>query len=240
MLIFSPFSLFLTLLLALPALSSSQAQAEVSLDRIEKNTLYFTSSTPSVLAPSPLKTGLQDVQFIGWVRAEGTSTVPHVLLAARSCSDCKLATDERSLYLLAASGGGAFTTGPAVNSPLAMVFPGKILDPKTKDLLFISRAFIGKCLKSQPGEVYVSFQKEKLDRKPSLQSGVFVAQPSATGIHEQLLERRLPSINDTLVRVRLKQCVEVMGRNRVMSSKALDLNLRRNEKADSSSETPDD
>jgi hypothetical protein len=106
------------------------------------------------------------------------------------------------------------------------VYPGRILDPKTRATLLESRAFFGRCLAGR-GELYAVFQRERVDRRRSLQSSLFVAEPAADLIHEELIERRLPRLSFTLKRVRAKQCVEIDGRSRMMLSKPLDLTPRR-------------
>lgn len=121
-------------------------------------------------------------------------------------------------------------------------YPGKILDPKTRATLFESRAFFGKCM-TGPGEEYIVFQRERLDRKRSLQPSVFIAKPGPTYLTEEIIERRLPNIQTTLKLVKSKQCFEIEGRNRLMLRKAMDLKPRRGmndeeEEEEAAEETP--
>jgi hypothetical protein len=182
---------------------------KISLDRIEESTVFFKApeGTP---APAPLKTKIFDLSYIGQLTPQGG--LPYFLVSGKPCSDCM---DDKTIYALR----------PNSEKPNSFVYPGKILDPKTRALLFESRAFFGKCMNSK-GDVYMVFQRERVDRKHALQSSVYIAEAGRDSLLENLMERRMPSINATLKLVRKKTCQEISGRNRLMLSKPLDLNPR--------------
>jgi hypothetical protein len=211
-------SLILTILTAI--LTANAAQAEIALDRIEQGTLYF-KGTPSFPA---LKTDFQELVYLGALRPpEG---LPYFLLAGKPCAACPQ-SQEKGLYLIRPNGG----------KPTQLVYPGKLIDSKTGSVVMESRAFFGQCLRDR-GDVYVAYQKEKVDRKNRLQPSVFIAEAMPRFLHESLLERRMPSFQETLKRVKAKQCREIEGRNRMILNKPLDLNPRRG--TDLSEEPPDE
>ena len=190
----------------LPTLSLER----VTFDRVEDQTLFFKTpeGTPSV---APLKTKIFDLSYLGELRP--SQGAPYFLLSGRPCDDC---LDDKTVY--------AFRPGIqyGIQKPNAFVYPGKILDPKSRALLFESRAFFGKCLTGK-NDVYVLFQKEKVDKRPRLQTSVFFAEAKMDSLSENLLERKLPNIQNTLRLVKKKSCKEISGRNRLMLAKPLDL-----------------
>lgn len=207
--------------------SSASAQTgglfEIEVERVEGQTLFFRVPEGKT-KPAPQKVDLHDISPLG---AIGKT----VVLAAKPCQNC---SQEKAIYLLT----------PGKSKPQPYVFPGKILDPKTRAVLLESRGFFGKCL-NRRGPVYVVYQKERVDRRKSLQTSVFFAEPNANHpghLDETLLERHLPSLNETLRMVKLKTCREVPGSNRMMLSRPLDLKPRnsreQNEDDDSIDDTP--
>lgn len=93
-----------------------------------------------------------------------------------------------------------------------------------------SRAFFGRCLATRAADeeddVYIVFQKERVDRHHGLQSSVFVANASADFLREKLIERGMPSLSRTLTLVKMKKCHEIPGRSRMMVLKPHGLNWR--------------
>lgn len=191
---------------SLSAQASPVGSLEVS--HVEGTTVHFKVPEGMSL-PQSLTTSLHDLKHLGTLESpEGGS--PYLLFSGRPCLSCPL---DKSLYMLRPDGG----------KPVQFVYPGKVIDPKSGSLILESRAFFGKCLPSTNEDVYVVFQKERVDRRRYLQSSVFVARMGKYRIHESLMERRLPKISATLKRVRQKQCREIEGRNRRMMAKFKDI-----------------
>jgi hypothetical protein len=158
--------------------------------------------------PPRLKTGLFDLSYIGSLQSNAGG-LPYFLIDAKPCESCQ---DERKIYVVRPNGA----------KPTSFVYPGKVFEPKSHALLLESRAFFGECL-PRKGASYVVFQKEKIDRRRSLQTSVFIAEAGKDYFDERLLERHLPSIATTLKLVKKKSCHEIPGRNRLMLSKPLDI-----------------
>jgi hypothetical protein len=200
------------------------AVARLEFDRVEKDAVHFKApqGTP---APRPVSTGLSDLRYLGSLWPESGS--PYFLFKAKPCQDC---AHDLGIYAIRPEGGRA----------TAFVHPGKVLDPKTRNVLLDSRAFFGRCLTGR-GDVYVSFQKERLDRKRGLITSVYIAEAGSERFSERLIERRGPRINEALRRVKDRECVEIEGRNRLMLSKPLDLTPRAGDgDADDDAPEPDD
>ena len=173
----------------------------------ETNGTLIFGAPPGMTPPHPLKTGLVDVKYLGVIRPpEGA---PYFLLSAKPCKTC---ADEPAV----------FAVRPNDRKPTTFVYPGKILDPKSRALLLESRAFFGKCLPAR-GEVYVIFQQERVDRRSKLQASVLVEEAAKDHLNETLLDRHTPRLQTTLQQVKRKLCHEVEGRNRLMLSRPLDL-----------------
>jgi hypothetical protein len=193
---------------------------QVTFDRLEQDTVYFKAPEGAPL-PQPLKTNLFDLSYLGILKpSEGGA--PYFLFTGKPCQSC---LDDKAIYALR----------PNSTKPTTFVSPGKIIDPKNKGLLLESRAFYGKCLPRR-GDVYVAFQKERVDRKRGLQPSVFVAEAGKDYFDENLIERRLPSVKTTEQLVKRKTCWEIAGRNRLMLSKPLDLHPRANVDSDDDSD----
>lgn len=205
----------LVLLATLSIPSSAWAKSVLDVDRIENTTIYFKASEGGP-TPTPLKTELTDLKYIGPLRPldSESGTPPYFLFSGRGCKNCQ---EDGAIYALRANG----------EKPTAFVHPGRLLDPKSKGLLMESRAFFGRCLWNQKDEVYVVFQKENVDRRHQMQPSVLIATPGGDHLNERLIERHLPRLQDTLRLVKSKVCKEIDGRNRVMNRQKL--NLRRSE-----------
>jgi hypothetical protein len=195
-----------------PALAPSQPETVSNLirfDHIENQSLFIQDGTAVVNA---MKTPFFDLKYLGILRFDNEK-MPYFLLSGRPCENCM---EDQMIYALRPK----YDKQP--ESMSGFVYPGKIFDPRTRSLLYESRGFFGKCL-SHRENIYVVFQKERIDRKRHLQNSVFIAEAADHHLEEVLLERNLPSINDTLHRVKKKSCQEISGRNRLMLSKPLDL-----------------
>ncbi len=194
------------------ASSSPSVGEQVSLNRtrfekLEEGKIIF-GAPPGLTPPQPLKTGLFDLTYLGVLRSdEGGS--PYFLFTGKPCQDC---LEDRTVYAFRPTGG----------KPTAFVYPGKILEPRSRALLIESRAFFGQCL-AHRGDVLVVFQKEKIDRRPQLQPSVMIAEAGKDFFSETLIERHLPNLATTLQLVKRKRCHEIEGRNRLMLNKPLDL-----------------
>lgn len=201
-----------------PAIQASGISPQVEFERAEKDTLYFRIPKDSEGASS-LKTSLFDFRHIGTLYpSEGG--LPYFIFAAKPCQNCM---QDAGVHLIRPQEG---------MKPMSFVYPGRILDSGTRSVLLESRAFFGRCLKHNDREVYLVFQREKVDRRHGLQASVFIAEPGKDRITERLIERRLPSINDTLRLVKSKQCKEVDPRYRVVLRKPLDLRYSSQEQAE--------
>jgi hypothetical protein len=180
------------------------SQAAIEIDRVESGTVYFKASEGDS-APEPLKTDLVDITPLGSLAPKAGA--PFFLVAADPCKSCG---QDRSLYLLK----------PPQGRQATFVYPGKIIDSKTRVVLLESRAFYGRCIPGK-GDVYVSFQKERIPKKrrTSVQESVYVAEIEDGKLEDKLLHRdwrhRAPSIDTALRRVRAKECREVEGRSRM-------------------------
>ncbi len=189
-------------------LSADDSTAEpptIEFDRIEENIIHFKSSDHGK-TPPPLKTELYEMNHLGILK-NGKGGQPYFVFTARPCKQC---LQDQGVYLIKPTGG-------RIES---FVYPGKIVDSKTGNVVLESRAFFGKCLPKKD-EVYVVYQKEVIDRKRGsrVQSSVFIAEPGTDYLDEKLIERRLPNVNETLRYVKKKTCQEIDGRNRRMLSK---------------------
>jgi len=198
-----------------------QTKMNWDIDRIENSTIFFSS--PDQKSQERLKTSLHELKVLGKLTPQGGN--PYFLLSARPCQSC---LEDKAIYAVR----------PQTKKPYAFVHPGKILDPKTKSVLLDSRAFFGKCLAGKE-EVYVVFQKEKVDRRRYLQSSVLIAEVTNDSLVETLLERRLPSLQGVLRHVKSKSCREIEGRNRFMVLKPLDLTPRSKATDEEEEETPE-
>ena len=210
-----------TLLLGFQAALAAEtipAAPPLAFDRVEGGTIFF-HAPEGAQPPKPLKLAYFDLKFLKILVPElPTTNNPYVLFSAKPCENCQ---QETALYLLRVNSTG---------KPMQFVYPGRIVDPKTKQTLTDSRAFYGHCLSGKGfgnGDVYVAFQQDRVDRKSSLQPSVFIAEVGNDFVHERLIEKGLPKLANTLRLVKSKVCMEISGHNRVMLNKPLDLTPRR-------------
>jgi hypothetical protein len=187
----------------------------VVFDKIEGDTLHFKSQTGSPSGVPPIKSGLFEPKYLGFLTAP--QGAPYFVLLAKPCKAC---VEEPSVYFIRP--GQNYAPGEKHHST---VQPGAIYDNKTKAIVYEGRAFIGRCLDSNQ-DVYVAFQRERVDRKHGLVPSVFIARPGLYHLHEELRERRLPKLATTLKRLKSKTCLEIPGRSRNMLARPLDLKTR--------------
>lgn len=174
-------------------------------------TLVFASPSDTT-PPKPLKTDLAETKYLGTLRPpEGP---PYFLFSAKPCKTCQ---DEQ----------GIFAVRPNDRKPTAFVYPGKILDPKSRALLLESRAFFGKCLPNRE-DLYIVFQQERVDRRSRLQPSVLIEEAGKDHLNETLIDRHAPKLRTVLQQVKRKVCREIEGRNRLMLSRPLDLHPHSN------------
>lgn len=123
------------------------------------------------------------------------------LLTGTPCPDCN---KDRKILIVRAKDGQV----------QQFILPGKIVDAKTKGVVFDARAFYGKCLNSNE-DGYVVFQKEQVGAKRvRYRNSVFVAKPGERYLEEKIYERGLPSLDRTLKRVKKKECFEIARNDR--------------------------
>jgi len=195
---------------------SNLHKSRLEVDHVEKNTIYFKATDAGAPAPPPLKTDLFEIEPLGVIEGEST---PYVLFSARTCENCH---QEAALFAMKTNG----------QSPSSFVIPGRIVDPKSRTVVYDSRAFFGHCLSSHAGDVYVVYQKERIDRRNRLQPSVFVAEATSRFMNEKLYDTGMPSLSDTLRLVKGKQCREVEGRNRMMSRTPPDIKVHHEDDED--------
>lgn len=207
--------------------ASSSQQAEIDFDRFEDTTLYFKTSNGSN-PPKPLKTELYDLKYLGTLKppADDPSVPPYFLFSGKGCKDC---LQDMGIYAIRPFGG----------KPVGYVYPGRILESRSRATVLESRAFFGRCLPRQRDPVYVVFQRERVDRRGGMQSSVLIAEPGSDHMDERLLERHLPRVQDTLRLVKAKSCHEIDGRNRLTLKRPLDLNARHTIDADADDDDDD-
>lgn len=207
------------LLLATPPLWAGPASPgkwpeKAAVSGLDGSTLKFSvpdgGRPPGPLELAPL--GLREPQLVGVLDSE-TGQPPYVLVSGLSSE-----SPERAVFVVKADGR---------LKPQRVTLPGRLLDPKNRELVFESRLFFGRCLGTQKYDAIVSYQRERLDRKRGMQSSVYIAEASPTMLDERLIERSLPSIRQILLKVRTKQCREIEGRNRTFDARFFNLNYRR-------------
>lgn len=198
----------------------------IELDRVEEGSvIHFKSTDEKIPPPAPLKTNLFGLQPLGVLHGYGKEIPSYFAFSGKSCANCP---EEKAVYFVRGTGGRMDR----------FVFPGRIIDPKKRETLVDSRAFVGRCLRRVPGDVYVVFQQERIDRRRHLQSSMFVAQPGPSFLAERLIERRLPNIRESVALAKGKHCREIDGFNRMMVAKPI--NLRPNREAPAIDEDDDE
>jgi hypothetical protein len=193
-------------------------------DRIEKSQIFFKTGA-AVPKPIVVKSDLFDLRYIGTI-APATGE-PYFYFAAKPCENCNA---DVALHAVR----------PSQGKVASFVYPGRILEPRTKAVVLDSRAFLGRCLPGY-GDVFVVFQKEKVGKKrPHVAPSVYIAEAAPEFLREKLLEKGRPDLNRTLKLVRAKQCHEIDGKNRVSSSISLSGSDRHSGASDASDADDDD
>ncbi len=184
---------------------------DIPLERIENDVVFFkapspnpsSAATPSPTLPASFKTGLYDLKPLGLLSTQGSSAL-YLVASGKKCQDCPF---EKGVHIFSLQ-------TPANSRPsTSLVHPGKVIDSKTGALLLESRSFFGSCLPGK-GDVYVTFQREKVDRRSRLQLSVLLIETAPDGLREKLLERGLPRLDTVLRQIKRKSCTEIGGRNR--------------------------
>ena len=190
---------------------------QVHFDRIEGHSIFF-STFPTGGQLKPFKTDLWDLKYIGVLHSQAGG-FPYFLFSAKPCKDCE---EDKAIYIVRPEG----------NKPLAFVYPGDIMDPHTGSFTLKSRAFFGECLNGY-NDSLVIFQQEKVDKKRHkvrasvTQTSVYIAEAAKEHLVEKLIERRPPSLQSILSRVKRKKiCFEIEGRNRKMAPKLINLHIQ--------------
>jgi len=214
----------LTAVWALPA-DAADDRSKVEFDRAEGGKVYF-KAPEGVSAPPALQTGLLELNYLTTLRATEPEGYPYFVFAGKSCQNC---SEDRAIYFVRPTSSGGSV------KPESFVHPGKIFDPKTRALLLESRAFYGRCVPGR-GELFVVFQRERIDRRRHLQESVMLVTPAPEHLQEQLIERHLPRIKNTLKQVKSKSCHEVEGRNRLMTARKVNLRPDRADENDDEEE----
>jgi len=179
---------------------------------VQDSTIRF-QQPPGRDAVAPLTlTPLKDLELINWLKPS-VDAAPYLLIAANSSQIA-----EKSLFLVRADGKG---------KPQRVTFPGKLLDPKTREVVYESRVFYGRCLPGLEHDALVAYQRERMDRKHGLQSSLYVAEASPTMLAEKLIEKRPPQISTIQLRVKMRQCTEIVGKNRFFSPNFFNFKNRR-------------
>ncbi len=194
------------------AIAAPTPLSQVEFDRLEESTVYLKRPAGSTLPPS-FKTDLFDVSYVGTLHPSD-GTLPYIFLSGKHCQNC---SEDR----------GIFAVRPLQNKPTSFIYPGKIFDYQKRNLVFESRAFLGKCVPHK-GDVFIVFQSEQVDRH-GMQPSVFIAEAAKYFLDETLFEGHfsskrkrnwvsvkgpVPSISTTLALVKKKSCIEIEGRNR--------------------------
>jgi hypothetical protein len=188
-------------------------------ERVENGTLYFQGGIPS------LQTPLQDLNLLGILESSGApERDPKALFLLASAKTCPGCGQDRAIYLQRLSGG----------KPVQFTHPGRIVDPKSGAVTLDSRAFYGRCLGGR-GEVYVAFQKERIERRKKrarIENSVFIAEPTAELVREELLHKGFPSLSGVIQRVRQGSCWEVPSRHRPQSGPIVSLKVSPDDEED--------
>lgn len=194
---------------------------------IEDGSVRFTVPE-GALAPAPLKLsslGIKDAQLLGALESSEKSPPYLVLSGANSTSA------EKALFLVRADG---------LIKPQRVTYPGRLLDPKSRELVYESRVFFGRCLINQKYDALITYQREHMDKKRGLQSSVYIAEAAPSMLDERLLERGLPSLKMIQMRVKSKHCSEISGRHRPFDAQFFSLRSRRGTEVQDSEEDDED
>jgi hypothetical protein len=147
-----------------------------------------------------------DLKILGQLKNPVTPDFIHYVGIGLGCAGCK---DQKKIVLFRLK---------KYETPSYYTYPGKIFG-KDQSLLHSSRTFYGNCISGRPEGLFV-FQQDRADRKRKLEQSVMVVEPSDLGVHkvtEKLIERRPPKIENTITKVRQKNCFEIESWTRKMN-----------------------
>lgn len=187
---------------------------------------HFSTPNPAPSAPPleiriPLPAGISELALIGGLQLE--SQHPTFFFSVKNCAANPCQKNLLSIHPI--------PKAPGSLPVQTYVFPGRIQDARTGELVLESRAFLGKC-HPHFGEAYWVFQREKVDRKRGLVSSVFVAEVresenSTSFLSERLIEKRsAPRIKALAPLIKQKKCIEITGIHRTQLRRPLDLRPR--------------
>jgi hypothetical protein len=166
---------------------------------IAGSTVEFQPIPGREVVPALQLAPLKELQLISWLKPS-VGAIPYLLLSATSPD-----VAERSLFIVRADGR---------LKPQRMTYPGRLLDPKSRETIHESRAFYGRCLPDQQHDALVFYQRDRLDKKNRMHASLYVAEASPNFLTERLSERSVPPISRLQIRVRMRQCAEIPGKNR--------------------------
>lgn len=171
--------------------------------RVSGSLIAFEMISPQTPFQSIELAPLKELTWIGWLKPS-TEGTPYFLVSGESSE-----ASERSIYVVRADGK---------LKPQRITFPGKLLDPKTRETVHESRAFYGRCLKDQTHDALILYQRDRVDRKNRFSTSLYVLEASPHLLKERIIERRLPSLSSFQPLIRVRQCNEISGRNRLYNS----------------------
>lgn len=160
--------------------------------------------------PPPLQTRLTSVKAFGLLFPPDDAGVPYVLLSGRPCREAGSCHEPRNIYLIRADG----------TDHHQFTHPGQIKDRRRGRIYHRSKAYFGRCLPGR-GDVFVSFQEDKVDGRRYRQHSVLVAEVGSDGIEEKLLVRRRPRLRTTQRRVKRDLCARIPDEKRSMKREPL-------------------
>lgn len=180
------------------------SSASMAIDRVENNKIFLKSTLESKSPPPPLETSLHQIIPFSLLNQKGKSR--YILFQAQNCVECD--QNDAQIHLMSIDG----------KKHHRFTHPGKITDQKTGRTIHKSRSFFGHCLPKK-GDVYISFQKDKIDRWRYLQSSVLLVEITDDGIEEKLIIpfRKRPKLRTVIRQVRKNECQEIKGLNRKTS-----------------------
>ncbi|MBI4925060.1 MAG: hypothetical protein HY843_03975 [Bdellovibrio sp.] len=231
----------MSLILSAISIADDTKEHSIVIDKIDGNVIYFKKPLNDN-KPSSIKINLFEISFIGFLDSNEIQK-PLLLISAIPCANC---LQDRSIYLIN-------TEGTILSQ---FVYPGKIIDQKQNQIVYESRAFYGNCLSTSKnhgnlkkffpevsenfvGDMYLVFQKDKIDRRKKHAQSILMATPGKNYTYETLSERQPASIQAVLKKVKSKDCFEIEGRNRRMLTKAV-LDLKKQEDQEDDNDINDD
>ncbi|MBI3535619.1 MAG: hypothetical protein HY072_09085 [Deltaproteobacteria bacterium] len=222
------------------SIANDTKEHAIVIDKIDGNVIYFKKPLNDNNTSS-IKINLFEISFISFVNSSEIQK-PLLLISAKPCANC---LQDRSIYLIN-------TEGTILSQ---FVYPGKIIDQKQNQVVYESRAFYGNCLSASnkhgnlkkffpavsenfTGDIYLVFQKDKIDRRKRHAQSILMATPGKNYTYETLSERQPASIQTVLKKVKSKDCFEIEGRNRRMLTKAV-LDLKKQEDQEDNEDNDD-